>query len=78
LRLVKGAKGSSSADILLLLLISFSPLLVSNDLGLGPEVELKQTFFSLHAAYQENTKKRYLHVKNGSANNNQKEHIDHI
>ncbi|CAH7666929.1 hypothetical protein PPACK8108_LOCUS1296 [Phakopsora pachyrhizi] len=45
LRLAKGAKGSSSADILLMLLISCSPLLVSNDLGLGPEVELKQTFF---------------------------------
>ncbi|CAH7674760.1 hypothetical protein PPACK8108_LOCUS9696 [Phakopsora pachyrhizi] len=45
LRLAKGAKGSSSADISLLLLISCSPLLVSNDLGLGPEVELKQTFF---------------------------------
>ncbi|CAH7668246.1 hypothetical protein PPACK8108_LOCUS2722, partial [Phakopsora pachyrhizi] len=45
LRLAKGAKDSSSADILLLLLISCSPLLVSNDLGLGPEVELKQTFF---------------------------------
>ncbi|CAH7678648.1 hypothetical protein PPACK8108_LOCUS13102 [Phakopsora pachyrhizi] len=47
LRLAKGAKGSSSADISLLLLISCSPLLVSNDLGLGPEVELKQTFFFL-------------------------------
>ncbi|CAH7675572.1 hypothetical protein PPACK8108_LOCUS10595, partial [Phakopsora pachyrhizi] len=80
LRLAKGAKGSSSADILLLLLISCSPLLVSNDLGLGPEVELKQTFFfspcCLPRKYLE--KKKYIHVKNGSANNNQKEHIDHI
>ncbi|CAH7667173.1 hypothetical protein PPACK8108_LOCUS1564, partial [Phakopsora pachyrhizi] len=48
LRLAKGAKGSSSADILLLLLISCSPLLVSNDLGLGPEVELKQAFLFLN------------------------------
>ncbi|CAH7677089.1 hypothetical protein PPACK8108_LOCUS12217 [Phakopsora pachyrhizi] len=47
LHLAKSAKGPSSADILLLLLISCSPLLVSNDLVLGPEVELKQTFFFL-------------------------------